>query len=542
MTVYPTGPQDGIKYTLTAPDGSVATFNDPTDPNYVGFAKWTGLDGPDIRESLEDRSGDHGAIQGINYRGRRPVVGNIEILGTSPADRNAKWARFRRASNCLDADGTLDFTPDGGLASRVYVRLNQPPRRADDSSGMLAKAQVGLVAANPDIVSQALRSAAGTTAVVTCTNQGDGIARPTTTVTATAGAAVSVTNQTTGESLIIPSLNVSTYVADYVAAYGSFGSSNGQFNLPFDLDVDASGNVYVADYSNHRVQKFNSSGVHQLTFGSFGTGNGQFNGPRSISVDSAGSIFVGDYSNNRIQEFNSAGTYVAQWALNTPAGLCHDASDNLYAVSGGANFLAKYNSSNVHQGSTGTTGSGNGQFSGPVDVECDTAGNAFVVDYGNRRVQKFNSALAYQSQFGSTGLADEQLYGPLGIAIDSANTIYVTDYSMNRLNKFNSSGVFQGYFAMPASVDVVRGVSVHRSGTSPIWFSEQGHRIHRLNVSATRTAILDHATRTITIGGYNAYSALDVAASTWWGLRPDGNNVLVAGATSWSMEWRDTWL
>ena len=42
-------------------------------------------------------------------------------------------------------------------------------------------------------------------------------------------------------------------------AWGLNGGGDGQFNYPWDVAVDNSGNVYVADYGNHRIQKFNSS-------------------------------------------------------------------------------------------------------------------------------------------------------------------------------------------------------------------------------------------------------------------------------------------
>jgi DNA-binding beta-propeller fold protein YncE len=36
------------------------------------------------------------------------------------------------------------------------------------------------------------------------------------------------------------------------------GNANGQFEQPTRLAIDSSGNVYVADYGNNRIQKFTS--------------------------------------------------------------------------------------------------------------------------------------------------------------------------------------------------------------------------------------------------------------------------------------------
>ena len=91
--------------------------------------------------------------------------------------------------------------------------------------------------------------------------------------------------------------------------FGSFGSGDGQFNFPEGIAVDSSGNIYVADTSNNRVQKFNSVGAFQLKFGAnggdgtAGSGDGQFSSPRNIALDSSGNIYVADSSNHRVQKF-----------------------------------------------------------------------------------------------------------------------------------------------------------------------------------------------------------------------------------------------
>jgi hypothetical protein len=67
--------------------------------------------------------------------------------------------------------------------------------------------------------------------------------------------------------------------------------------------MDSSGNVYVADSGNDRIQKFNSEGNCITSWGSCGTGEGEFNDPNGIAVDSSGNVFVADTYNHRIQKF-----------------------------------------------------------------------------------------------------------------------------------------------------------------------------------------------------------------------------------------------
>ena len=69
------------------------------------------------------------------------------------------------------------------------------------------------------------------------------------------------------------------------------------------LAIDGSGNVYVADSSNNRIQKFAADGAFLAAWGSYGTGNGQFAGPTGVATDSSGHVYVADQNNDRIQKF-----------------------------------------------------------------------------------------------------------------------------------------------------------------------------------------------------------------------------------------------
>ena len=55
---------------------------------------------------------------------------------------------------------------------------------------------------------------------------------------------------------------------------GIAGSGNGQLDIPAAIAIDASGNVYVADYNNERMQKFDGNGTFLAQWGSAGYGEG----------------------------------------------------------------------------------------------------------------------------------------------------------------------------------------------------------------------------------------------------------------------------
>ena len=55
--------------------------------------------------------------------------------------------------------------------------------------------------------------------------------------------------------------------AHYKSQWGSFGAAQGLFNSPGGLDTDSHDNVYVADFGNDRIQKFNSDGDFSTQLG-----------------------------------------------------------------------------------------------------------------------------------------------------------------------------------------------------------------------------------------------------------------------------------
>ena len=85
---------------------------------------------------------------------------------------------------------------------------------------------------------------------------------------------------------------------------------NGQFGFPSGVALDSSGNVFVVDRGNDRIQKFTQYRYFYQNMGHPCSGNGQFYSPVGVAVDSSGNVFVTDYLNYRVQKFtNTWGFY-----------------------------------------------------------------------------------------------------------------------------------------------------------------------------------------------------------------------------------------
>jgi DNA-binding beta-propeller fold protein YncE len=77
--------------------------------------------------------------------------------------------------------------------------------------------------------------------------------------------------------------------------------------------VDGQGNLYVADMSNHRIQKLSPAGEPLAQWGSQGRGPGQFDHPVGVAVDGQGNLYVADAWNHRVQKLSPAGEPLVQF-------------------------------------------------------------------------------------------------------------------------------------------------------------------------------------------------------------------------------------
>lgn len=119
------------------------------------------------------------------------------------------------------------------------------------------------------------------------------------------------------------------------------------------------------------------------TFGDEGIGPGLFSDGRSIAADGAGNIYVGEYSNGRVQMFDSAGTFVTQWNIGAKRYIKAMAADRAGTV-----YIAHSNGLYRYEGSSGTE-LGRVKFgskgSGCTDVVATPDGGLITAWDGNSR-------------------------------------------------------------------------------------------------------------------------------------------------------------
>ena len=211
-------------------------------------------------------------------------------------------------------------------------------------------------------------------------------------------------------------------------------SLNGQFGYPRGITVDSSDNVWVG--SNGCVQKFSNNGVPHFQFGTTGSGEGQIIDASALVVDSSGNVWVADYVNQRIQRFNSTGAYLGKvnGQFNNPMGVTLDLSGHIWATDQHNHRIQEFDTSGTFLRACGTRGSEDGQFEFPYGIATDHSGNIWATDAGNHRVMEFDSNGTYISQFDLS--VNGQFTSPTGLAFDSGGNLWVADFGSHSIQLY----------------------------------------------------------------------------------------------------------
>ena len=117
-----------------------------------------------------------------------------------------------------------------------------------------------------------------------------------------------------------------------LGGFGSYGSEDGNLNFPASICSDGQF-LYIADYDNHRIQKFTLSGEFITKIGSTaGSDDDQFNHPYCIRYYD-GKLYICDFDNYRLKIHSASDlSFIERHSLGYSPLACWIDSENNYIL------------------------------------------------------------------------------------------------------------------------------------------------------------------------------------------------------------------
>jgi sugar lactone lactonase YvrE len=333
-------------------------------------------------------------------------------------------------------------------------------------------------------------------------------------------------------------------VSTFAGLAGGPGDDDGsqslaRFSAPLGVAVDAGSNVYVADSQNNTIRMIAPGGVVSTLAGvatnfagsadGFGT-NASFNLPAAVSVDASTNVYVADFFNNEIRKLTPTGT---NWMVATVAGrsgsVYYGLITNVVGTATNVSTAFSDQASFVNYSGLVTNVAGGVTNVSVIitNVPTVTALINGVTNIIQLATNGFTLGSAPQALDG-TG-ADALFYQPSGLALDSLGNLYVADGGTNGVRFITPAGAVT---TLPGSTGAYV-VDPNVFGTNQLYFHSTAVAVD----GATNVFVSDKANNTVrmlTPAGTNWAVATIAGSPGFYGIA-DGTNAVARFASPTSI-------
>lgn len=236
------------------------------------------------------------------------------------------------------------------------------------------------------------------------------------------------------------------------------------------LDLDFAGNLYIIDRGRHQLLKFSPAGELIDQVGGFGQAAEQFDDPRDVDAHTTLDVFVADYNNNRVVRFDKNLNFLnalnSQWPdpyrFEQVISLAVSSQYDLFLLEESAGRVIKFSRFSEPTAAFGGIYETFGQLLEPVQMCIDGSQRLFVSDPAQGAVIVFDYLGNYVSS-----LTHPDLAAPAGMCWGEDQQLYVVNRGTADIFVFSKTLAFRGLISLKAYADEIIDVALKQEQNQP---------------------------------------------------------------------------
>ena len=216
------------------------------------------------------------------------------------------------------------------------------------------------------------------------------------------------------------------------------------FDRPYALVRGIDGRLFLSEFRGGRISVLNNRGEWLGHIGSRGVGDGMLVGPKNLAVDEEGFLYVVDFGNQRVSKFDPDGTFILSFGRRgggfpgflSPTGIAAR-NNRVYVADSISRQIYMFDPNGNFLGVLGVTG-----LRGPESMRFLSDGNLLVAD--TNRILLIDTASAIVREL---GLAGNDRVRIIGADMDRNGNILAANFDASEvsvLTRFDdlASGLF----------------------------------------------------------------------------------------------------
>ena len=199
------------------------------------------------------------------------------------------------------------------------------------------------------------------------------------------------------------------------------------------FSIDKEGNLFILDSENNKLSKLNSDGQFANEVGGWGWGNLNFDKPVSVEASDGLNVYVSDYFNHRILRFNKQLEYISTLftrdnddsnsKFGLPTAIAVDQFSNLFLYDNENKRILKFDKYGNIDRKFGGFESSSAKITNPIKIEINLENQLFVLE--NDKLSK------YDNWGTNTGIIRfDSTYDLINFCVDEKNIYIIHDQNM----------------------------------------------------------------------------------------------------------------